>query len=213
MGERGPGTGRTWADLIAAFPVWLIGVALLAFVALMFFAAFLAERPFTLGALGRFGPDAAPAPPPASETPPPSVAVPDPLPAGIVVASVPPCGDLGDGWRDFEPGEGRMIIGVGTTTDEQEDPRTYEFDPNETGGNFEVSLGIDELPEHSHVLGAPGSALVAAGSGEGQPVLAGIATSAAGALPTTQGTTAPTGWGERFHILPPFIALHFCIRE
>lgn len=48
--------GRTWPDVIAATPIWLVGIAAVSFVTLMFYALVIMEEERNLGFLGAFGP-------------------------------------------------------------------------------------------------------------------------------------------------------------
>ncbi|AGS25664.1 hypothetical protein REMIM1_PE00582 (plasmid) [Rhizobium etli bv. mimosae str. Mim1] len=51
--------GRTWADLLAGLPLWVLSVSAAAFVVILVFSVMFADRPYSLGFLGTFGPPAA----------------------------------------------------------------------------------------------------------------------------------------------------------
>lgn len=105
------------------------------------------------------------------------------------------------GWKEYELGQGRVIVGVGNALDLE--PRTLE----ELGGKEEVTLSINELPKHRHnnpsVGNTPPSlnkvyALQAGGRGEYD---------GAHARPTDY-----KGKGAAHENMPPFVALRYCIK-
>ena len=53
---------------------------------------------------------------------------------------------IGGKWERY--GEGRAIVGAGTGTDENNVQKMFEI--NETGGEYEHILTVDEMPNHYH---------------------------------------------------------------
>ena len=66
----------------------------------------------------------------------------------IGVSNTNPGTLFGGTWVSF--GEGRTIIGVGTGTDSNSTSKTFAI--NETGGEYNHTLTINEMPSHSHLL-------------------------------------------------------------
>ena len=179
--------GRTWADFAASFPVWLIGIALSFFVALMVYAVFGLTRPVELGFLGSFGP--------ASTN---TAGLPD----GIVVASTVRCSELGSGWKLYEEAQGRFIIGVGATEDDRGELR--QFSLLDTAGTFQHALTVPEMPSHNHDVGDHFSELHSADY---------FALGDRGFINrTADRTTSDTGGGVPHNNMPPYLTLHFCFR-
>ena len=55
---------------------------------------------------------------------------------------------LGGEWESF--GEGRTIVGAGTGTDENNVQKVFEIE--QTGGEYQHILTVDEIPSHSHTI-------------------------------------------------------------
>lgn len=47
-------------------------------------------------------------------------------------------------------GQGRTLIGAGTGTDDQPTPESIDFEGGSTGGEYNHSLTIEEMPPHTH---------------------------------------------------------------
>ena len=73
------------------------------------------------------------------------------VPIGVVAASTVRCPDLTPGrWRQYEPANGRMIVGVGGTTDSRGETRS--FSSGDTDGSFKHQLKSGEVAAHDHRL-------------------------------------------------------------
>ena len=55
---------------------------------------------------------------------------------------------LGGKWESF--GEGRTIVGAGTGTDENNVQKVFEIE--QTGGEYQHTLTIEEMPRHQHSI-------------------------------------------------------------
>ena len=53
---------------------------------------------------------------------------------------------IGGEWESY--GEGRTIVGVGTGTDENNVQKVFEI--NQTGGEYQHTLTVNEMPKHNH---------------------------------------------------------------
>jgi len=133
-------------------------------------------------------------------TPPPAVQqVRAAFPVGAVVAF-----DLSNGcptgWDTFSDSAGRFLLGVG-------DGRRF----NETGGEKQVTLTRDELPnERLDVvyLNGPPTLSLNTSSAPGHQLLNKGDNRTAAAV--NEIVTEPLGKGQPHNNMPPFIALHFC---
>ena len=56
---------------------------------------------------------------------------------------------LGGEWESY--GEGRTIVGAGTGTDENNVQKMFEI--NQTGGEYQHTLTVNEMPSHNHLFG------------------------------------------------------------
>lgn len=107
---------------------------------------------------------------------------------------------------------------------------TAETGPGGTGGANEVSLAVDNVPEHSHALGAAAKLKVVPGSTGVDPApyvdpyyLSGVTTAATGPVTTTApgetaatlrgfgGETEAAGAGQPFDTRPAFVELLYII--
>ena len=55
---------------------------------------------------------------------------------------------LGGEWESY--GEGRTIVGAGTGTDENNVQKMFEI--NQTGGEYQHTLTVNEMPSHNHTI-------------------------------------------------------------
>lgn len=212
------GRGRTWADLLADIPVWLIASSLTIFIGIVSYASFIAKERISLGFLGDFGP---------GTSSPATV-----FPNGAVIAfdrdykSEAACPE---GWSYFEPGGGRFVVGAGEHDNkwfslldgsERQIP-TYQsysqekytgnaesIDSKATGGEVAHTLTLAEMPNHNHVAD-PFKYLVRRGdltaiSGDG-----GESQKEQMNISKTAEIPAVGGNGEHNNV-PPFIALTYC---
>ena len=58
---------------------------------------------------------------------------------------------IGGEWESY--GEGRTIVGAGTGIDENNIQKVFEI--NQTGGEYQHTLTINEMPSHNHYLRKP----------------------------------------------------------
>lgn len=228
-----PVTGRTWADLFAGFPIWLIAIAAAVFVLLMAYATLLANRQVELGFLGRWGP---PAPGGAGGG----------IPAGAVVAfdfDLKSEAGCPDGWDFFEPGGGRVIVGAGdhdnrwfpAGSDEAQRISIYKTyaqdaragvqetrEAEATGGEERVALTVEEMPAHDHGgrTDARSARLLVNDFGNHSAGVRGLASETGRAINVdfidahdhtlAAAGGGPDGTARPHNNMPPFIALYFC---
>lgn len=133
------------------------------------------------------------------------------IPVGAVLSF-----DLPDGcpvgWAPYSQGAGRVIVGVGSATDQIGEARTFLFgDP--PGGTFQHRLSLAEMPAHAHGFSVWEPIF---GTGRRFDTQPGIglhpAEPSAGDVKQTFQTT-PTGGNQPHNNMPPYIALHFCKKE
>jgi hypothetical protein len=108
-----------------------------------------------------------------------------------------------DGWSLFDRAAGRMIVGVG------QGKMLTERNLRQTGGREQVTLGLEELPEHRHSMGVGTSDTTA--MTPVQPRLVHL-------LPDQYNKngvpfTGAEGHSRPFDIMPPWIALTLCRKE
>lgn len=132
--------------------------------------------------------------------------------AGSVIAFDKKCPtDLG--WVPFDPGHGRMIIGVGSTQDERGETRTFS-DAELTGGEFQHELTRAEMPSHDHKVGAPNGDPLRfqtyqfGGSGRSAQLL-----HRNGSDFIDYYRAQESGESLPHNNMPPFITLYFCKKE
>ena len=121
------------------------------------------------------------------------VLIPD-LPGDAVVAFEGKCPE---GWSPYSKAEGRFILGVG------KGPLKKAVFREEPGGEEEVTLTVDGMPEHRHGLYFAGAYLKAGNTEQaihGNPESLNV-------------TTEPAGRGQPHNNMPPYIALYFCKKD
>jgi hypothetical protein len=142
----GPAVGRTWPDVVASIPFWLIGAAAACFVALLIYSVTFASHQFHLGFLGDFGPAGS--------------AGTAEIPTGAVVAfnrsestSIETdSGACPNGWSIFREAGGRAIIGAGQHPNPHVStfPSFMDNPMAAVGGAEEITLLPNNLPPHIH---------------------------------------------------------------
>ncbi len=134
------------------------------------------------------------------------------LPAGIVVASLKRCSDLGDKWGDYKEGAGRMIVGVGKATIAGSE-RTFRLD--EDGGFWEHVLTEDQMPQHDHATIVHLAQNDNRGFGRenfAQPRdFLSVKSSTGRDIGAAR--TDKAGSSKPHNNMPPYIALNFCKKE
>ena len=123
-------------------------------------------------------------------------------------------------WRLFAPASGRFVIGAGDAmnTDVNGVPLSAHLSIKDdsaagVGGEVNHKLTEAQMPPHQHGV-YPHAGFVA--SGGGAPPPSGAIPGAGGGDTYTQvwpGITSVTGGGKPFDIMPPFVALYYCIKE
>jgi hypothetical protein len=99
-------------------------------------------------------------------------------------------------WEAF--GEGRVLIGTGSTADSQPTPETVAFAAAATGGEFNHTLTTDEMPAHTHTT--------THGSGGGATH---CTSSQSSAESCSTNPTSSTGGGSVHNNLQPYIVVYF----
>lgn len=143
------------------------------------------------------------------------------IPAGVVVASTQECRELKGGWSSFEVAGGRFIIGAGphpTAPDVNKVYEVYKKDGVSSGASVEKSMGgsethtltQEEMPKHSHeltLLRAFGDTMQIGRSAWSSDN--GNITNEAN---TYTASTNQAGSSKPHSIIPPYIALYYCIK-
>lgn len=119
----------------------------------------------------------------------------------ISTSSSNPSAYFGGSWQQF--GQGRVLIGAGTGTDSNGASRY--FSSQGTGGEYNHTLTIDEMPAHNHSFDT-GGVSVASGSKYNRVHNA----SSYSANHTYQST--PRGGGQAHNNLPPYIGVYMWVR-
>ncbi len=73
------------------------------------------------------------------------------VPSGAVMA-FDRRGECPDGWSDYTPGAGRVIIGTGAGNFDPEGNALTERELGKTGGFEAIKLELEHMPSHSHAL-------------------------------------------------------------
>ena len=125
------------------------------------------------------------------------------LPKGTVVTSTQPC-EAQSGWREYAESAGRFLVAVGRTRDRHGVERIFTVGAGvgEGDGEYKHTLTIDEMPAHSH------DEYRATGDGDGLYPKNTVMGPSSQAI---KAPTQPTGGGKPHDIVPPYIALYFCI--
>lgn len=128
------------------------------------------------------------------------------VPSGAVMAFDLP-GGCPVGWRQYRQLSGRVIIGTGRSgnTDTKDNFLT-ERELYDRGGQETVTLSAREMPAHTHrqVWGQ--------GAGTANTVASGNNLQNYREATMTQATRS-TGGGQPHENMPPFLALHYCIKD
>ena len=112
-----------------------------------------------------------------------------------------PANYFGGTWQAF--GQGRMLIGAGTGTDANSVSRS--FSANDTGGEYDHTLTINEIPSHRHSMDTGGKT-VNKGTNYNRPTNATAYSSSHTYQTTYQG-------GDAAHNnMPPYIAAYMWVR-
>jgi len=233
-----PVTGRTWADLMAGLPIWILAVAATAFITLMVHAMFFATDQRQMGILGTWGVD--------------SVVSADGFPSGAVVAfdnDLKTSAGCPEGWSFFEPAGGRMIVGAGDHDNQwfaegsnvaqrltiyqtyAQDARAGIQDSEEaraTGGTPTVALTVSQMPPHQHATTPPVAAddqglwWTPWGQSGDTPhdfgyqralFSASFRTNEPGGYPNTSIAGGQGDVAAPHNNMPPFIALYYCKKD
>ena len=117
------GNGRTWADLISTFSIWILMLPVV-FYLIMIFTLNLIGGEYQLGLLGTAGQSGAE------------------LPSGTILAIAGPC-PSDDQWKIVDKAKGRFLVGAG-------DILHNNYVPGQSGGSFTYD---HHAPNHHHALG------------------------------------------------------------
>ncbi len=143
-------------SLLKRVPSWLSSIAIFVFVAMLVHSTYISKKPFQIwgkafGAIEK--PDVGTLS---------SATNSGLMTTGIVIASWKICTELGAGWSDFHPGQGRMIVGAGNPINDPYKKGLRARDawkpsmvtpPNSTIGGAEfVALTEQQVPGHSHSM-------------------------------------------------------------
>ncbi len=142
----------------------------------------------------------------------------DRLPDGVVVASTEQCALLGNGWVSFEDGQGRIILGVGSTEDQRGETRSFAK-AGLVGGEFQHVLSVPELPFHGHPISVSQSTNIHdALAGNNDSASYGIdehyreSSDSQNRWGTLSDVVGATGGGQPQNNMPPYITLYFCMK-
>jgi microcystin-dependent protein len=143
------------------------------------------------------------------------------LPAGVIILTQAECGSLGSGWTRFSDADGRFVVGAGKGSDSNGVNRS--FVTGEVGGEYEVTLDVDQIPKHNHSIRTgygfdehDGLAGVAAGGSDETGIYQDFYNPPPGALEGRGHGVLPlvisnTGENKPHQNMPPFLALNLCI--
>lgn len=139
---------------------------------------------------------------------------------GAVVAfdrkKMQPCPD---GWHPFEQAGGRFVVGAGFNKNASKAgsplfyyPSIQDDAANGTGGEERVTLSETQIPAHQHSVYWHADYHASQGT---PPPSGAVQGANAGDTYTYvwPGVTSKTGGGKPFEVLPPFVALYYCIKE
>lgn len=110
---------------------------------------------------------------------------------------------LGGTWQQIAAG--RVLIGAGTSTPD-DNGETRVFTTNETGGEFNHTMTINELVPHSHTPFNGNAFQIQGGAGDGSVLEE--RTPPTDTLRTTT-KTSDAGGGEGFNIVQPYLTVYF----
>ena len=124
-----------------------------------------------------------------------------------------------DGWQPFEQAGGRFVVGAGFNKNASKSasplfhyPSIQDDATNGAGGEERVTLSEAQIPAHQHSVyhhaGYHASQGTPPPSGAVQGALAGDTYTY-----VWPGVTSKTGGGKPFEVLPPFVALYYCIKD
>lgn len=179
-------TGKTWPDVVAAIPVWLLGIAAIAFVALLVYALLFLREPKTLGFLGTFGPHEA-------------AGLPTEVPPGAVIAFDGKCPNEA-GWRPYELAAGRFVLGAG------QGPLLSAVFVGQQFGEEVHELTPEEIPGHQHHFTYRYVDIVAGNKG-----FSGAAKFRTISFVDKKAATEPDDRRAKAHgNMPPYVVLQFC---
>lgn len=149
------------------------------------------------------------------------------VPRGTVIAYDPATGGVNtcpSGYRRFDEGTGRVIVGSALAGTSQDDPDGIPdvadvgeapdpdggdlFEANETGGFYESNIEDSHIPNHAHnisinIANAAGTNTNSIAPGNG--IIGGASTNA-----TVNGGA---GAGDAYPTMPPYIALMLCVKQ
>ena len=120
------------------------------------------------------------------------------FPLNAVVMTEHECTSLA-GWVPYPRAAGRIPIGAGSGVDINGVGRVFSTDEDDSVGEYEHTLTVEEMPEHSHEHNRRTTRNTHAGGGAG--------------LGHTGGTTTSSTGGNRPHNnMPPSFTMNFCIQ-
>lgn len=143
-----------------------------------------------------------------------------PIPSGAVIAF-----DLAKGcpagWRSYPQLAGRMVIGVGRGSVDERGRFLTPRELYDDGGNEKVALNLKEMPPHRHTItSSPPDTNIhdgfgGSGSNFGLRPEFDPSVEARPGWSTTQHRffMSEEGKGEAHDNMPPFLALHYCIKS
>lgn len=129
-----------------------------------------------------------------------------------------------NGWRPFDPGKGRFLVGAGTHHNLDENGKrlkrynAYADDLEKaTGGTEKQTLSESNIPAHSHSLGMLslfGATLEDGGTGANVPYFNIDDLNRSGGkkvlFTSKESGTRPSGQNVPHNNMPPYVAVYFC---
>ena len=202
--------GKTWADVVAKLPMWMLGIAALLMAGLIAHSILLSKEPTQLGFLGTWGNSGEKSPTGS-------------LKNAVIAFNTKESDKCPDGWTLFDAAGGRTIIGAGQHPNSGlEEYPSYSDNPQKAvGGTPTVSLTHDQMPGHSHkMFGTKVDSnptkpdevsYVSYRSSMGEDSAYEMLKTTDGKIPDT-GKTADAGGSQPHENMPPYIALFYCIK-
>ena len=142
---------------------------------------------------------------------PPVGTITDSFPKGAVLISTKPCNEIDGKWINYESASGRFIIGTGATTDKS--GTTKKFHLNQSGGEFSHILLEPEMPKHSHVFSGNSLSYGAQDMNQNYSTSIALGKNTIASSYTPTGRISSTGRGVAHENMPPWLALHYCIKK
>lgn len=136
-----------------------------------------------------------------------------PVPDGAVIISTVECDQITQGrWSRYEMAAGRFLVSVGAGTDVQGVTKVFSQGQSTNSGEYEHMLSESEFPSHTHSMDQKVN--TTGGHRPGHPIFdTAEETSGKPTQISLNSWGAEKGKQKPVVLLPPYIALHFCMKS